>query len=159
MHISIFSKLYFVFNIAHIIIRPRAINTIDFRQSAVGTRHTLFHGSLFRFLSSHQGITIRYHNSTTDLGTAPLLNQPFSLLLHIEVDWDQHETRVRTETSANRQPPPSLPRNSIMAGGAKRMSKDEKRKAVLDIYHTTKQVYTEKEILSLASKEGVNANT
>lgn len=46
-----------------------------------------------------------------------------------------------------------------MAGGAKRMSKDEKRKAVLDIYHTTKQVYTEKEILSLASKAGVNANT
>ncbi|KAI2497047.1 hypothetical protein MHU86_17473 [Fragilaria crotonensis] len=41
-----------------------------------------------------------------------------------------------------------------MAGGAKRMSKDEKRKAVLDIYHTTKQVYTEKEILSLASKAG-----
>ncbi|KAI2513634.1 hypothetical protein MHU86_774 [Fragilaria crotonensis] len=46
-----------------------------------------------------------------------------------------------------------------MAGGAKRMSKDEKRKAVLDIYHTTKQVFTEKEILSLASKAGVNANT
>ncbi|KAI2499173.1 hypothetical protein MHU86_15325 [Fragilaria crotonensis] len=45
-----------------------------------------------------------------------------------------------------------------MAGGAKRMSKDE-RKAVLDIYHTTKQVFTEKEILSLASKAGVNANT
>jgi hypothetical protein len=43
--------------------------------------------------------------------------------------------------------------------GAKRMSQEEKRKALLDIYHTTKQVYTEKEILTLASKAGVNANT
>jgi hypothetical protein len=39
------------------------------------------------------------------------------------------------------------------------MSKEEKRKIVLDIYHKTKQVYTEKEILNLASKAGVNANT
>jgi hypothetical protein len=43
--------------------------------------------------------------------------------------------------------------------GAKRMSQEEKRKAVLEIYHTTKQVYTEKEIIVLASKAGVNANT
>jgi hypothetical protein len=43
--------------------------------------------------------------------------------------------------------------------GSKRMSKEEKRKIVLEIYHKTKQVYTEKEILTLASKAGVNANT
>ena len=46
-----------------------------------------------------------------------------------------------------------------MAGGTKRMSADEKRKAILSIYHTTKTVYTEKEILTLASKAGVNSNT
>lgn len=39
------------------------------------------------------------------------------------------------------------------------MSADEKRKVVLQIYHTTQSVYTEKEILTLASKAGVNANT
>ena len=40
-------------------------------------------------------------------------------------------------------------------GGTKRMSKEEKRQAVLSIYHTTKQVYTENEIIKLASKEGI----
>ena len=44
-------------------------------------------------------------------------------------------------------------------GGTKRMSKEEKRQAVLGVYHKTKQVYTEKEILTLAAKEGVNSNT
>lgn len=44
-------------------------------------------------------------------------------------------------------------------GGTKRMSKEEKEKAVLGIYHRTKQVFTEKEIVTLAAKEGVNANT
>jgi len=43
--------------------------------------------------------------------------------------------------------------------GSKRMSMDEKRKVVLDIYHKSKSVYTEKEILTLASKAGVNTNT
>lgn len=43
--------------------------------------------------------------------------------------------------------------------GKKRMSMEEKRKCVLDIYHRTKQVYTEKEIISLATKAGVNGNT
>jgi hypothetical protein len=47
----------------------------------------------------------------------------------------------------------------IMAGGTKRMSAEEKRKTILGIYHSTKQVYTEKEILALAAKAGVNANT
>jgi len=46
-----------------------------------------------------------------------------------------------------------------MAGGTKRMSAEEKRKVILSIYHTTKSVFTEKEILTLASKAGVNANT
>ena len=49
-----------------------------------------------------------------------------------------------------------------MSSGAtstKRMSVDEKRKVILDIYHKTKAVYTEKEIVSLATKAGVNANT
>ena len=39
------------------------------------------------------------------------------------------------------------------------MSAEEKRKVILSIYHTTKSVFTEKEILTLASKAGVNANT
>lgn len=42
---------------------------------------------------------------------------------------------------------------------AKRMSADEKRKVILDIYHSTKSVFVEKEILTLAAKAGVNANT
>jgi hypothetical protein len=41
---------------------------------------------------------------------------------------------------------------------AKRMSLEEKRKTILSIYHTTKQVYTEKEMSVLAAKAGVNAN-
>lgn len=44
-------------------------------------------------------------------------------------------------------------------GGTKRMSTEEKRKKVLSIYHQTKQVYTEKEIVTLATKAGVNTNT
>ena len=39
------------------------------------------------------------------------------------------------------------------------MSAEEKRQVVLGIYHKTKDVYTEKEILALAAKAGVNANT
>ena len=39
------------------------------------------------------------------------------------------------------------------------MSAEEKRKAILNIYHKTKQVYTEKEIIALATKAGVNQNT
>lgn len=44
-------------------------------------------------------------------------------------------------------------------GGTKRMSMEEKRKAVLEIYHKTKSVFTEKEILALAIKAGVNQGT
>lgn len=44
-------------------------------------------------------------------------------------------------------------------GNSKRMSADEKRQAILGIYHKTKSVFTEKEIITLAAKEGVNANT
>lgn len=40
----------------------------------------------------------------------------------------------------------------------KRMSQEEKRKAILGIYHTTKEIYTEKEIIALAAKAGVNQN-
>jgi len=43
--------------------------------------------------------------------------------------------------------------------GAKRMSAEEKRKAVMGIYHKTKSVYTEKEIVALITKAGVNSNT
>ncbi|GKZ00430.1 hypothetical protein MPSEU_000995600 [Mayamaea pseudoterrestris] len=43
--------------------------------------------------------------------------------------------------------------------GSKRMSADEKRKTILDIFHKTKSVYTEKEIITLATKSGVNTNT
>lgn len=46
-----------------------------------------------------------------------------------------------------------------MAGGTVRMSADEKRKTILGIYHKTKAVYTEKEIVTLATKAGVNSNT
>lgn len=42
---------------------------------------------------------------------------------------------------------------------SKRMSMEEKRKVILGIYHETKLVYTEKEILALATKAGVNAGT
>ena len=38
------------------------------------------------------------------------------------------------------------------------MSLEQKRKTIVSIYHTTKQVYTEKEISILAAKAGVNAN-
>jgi hypothetical protein len=41
--------------------------------------------------------------------------------------------------------------------GTKRMSAEEKRKAMLDIYHSTKAVYTEKEILALAVKAGITS--
>jgi hypothetical protein len=37
------------------------------------------------------------------------------------------------------------------------MSAEEKRKAMLDIYHSTKAVYTEKEILALAVKAGITS--
>eukprot|EP00934_Nitzschia_sp_Nitz4_P007538 Nitzschia sp. Nitz4//scaffold190_size42200//5749//6586//NITZ4_007385-RA/size42200-snap-gene-0.85-mRNA-1//-1//CDS//3329540123//7528//frame0 len=43
--------------------------------------------------------------------------------------------------------------------GAKRMSAEEKRKVILGIYHKTQSVYTEKEILALVAKAGVNANS
>jgi hypothetical protein len=42
---------------------------------------------------------------------------------------------------------------------SKRMSADDKKKIILDIYHKTKQAFTEKEIVALAAKAGVNANT
>jgi hypothetical protein len=38
----------------------------------------------------------------------------------------------------------------IMAGGTKRMSAEEKRKAILGVYHKTKSVYTEKEIIMVS---------
>lgn len=37
------------------------------------------------------------------------------------------------------------------------MSAEEKRKTILDIYHKTKEVYTEKEIIALAIKAGVTS--
>eukprot|EP00578_Thalassiosira_sp_NH16_P023289 CAMPEP_0181094404 /NCGR_PEP_ID=MMETSP1071-20121207/9974_1 /TAXON_ID=35127 /ORGANISM="Thalassiosira sp., Strain NH16" /LENGTH=213 /DNA_ID=CAMNT_0023176729 /DNA_START=157 /DNA_END=798 /DNA_ORIENTATION=- len=46
-----------------------------------------------------------------------------------------------------------------MSNKTKRMSADEKRQAILGVYHRTKEVYTEKEIIALAAKEGVNQNT
>ena len=46
-----------------------------------------------------------------------------------------------------------------MSTKTKRMSAEEKRKTLLSIYHTTKQVYTEKEIISLGTKAGINGNT
>lgn len=39
------------------------------------------------------------------------------------------------------------------------MSAEEKRKVILDIYHKSKEVYTEKDICALATKAGVNAGT
>ena len=48
---------------------------------------------------------------------------------------------------------------AIMAGSTKRMSAEEKRQTILKIYHQSKEVFTEKEIVVLASKAGVNANT
>jgi hypothetical protein len=39
------------------------------------------------------------------------------------------------------------------------MSADEKRQTILKLYHASKEVYTEKEIVALAAKAGVNGNT
>lgn len=39
------------------------------------------------------------------------------------------------------------------------MSKDEKRNVILGLYHKTQQVYTEKEIITLAAKAGINTQT
>ncbi|OEU22823.1 meiotic nuclear division protein 1 [Fragilariopsis cylindrus CCMP1102] len=44
-------------------------------------------------------------------------------------------------------------------GGTKRMNVEEKRKVIMGIYHKDQQVYTEKEILSVVAKAGVNANS
>lgn len=49
--------------------------------------------------------------------------------------------------------------NNTMSSKTKRMSADEKRQTILKIYHGNKEVYTEKEIVALASKAGVNVNT
>mmetsp|Transcript_1605 Transcript_1605/g.2038 ORF Transcript_1605/g.2038 Transcript_1605/m.2038 type:complete len:222 (+) Transcript_1605:117-782(+) len=46
-----------------------------------------------------------------------------------------------------------------MSTKTKRMSAEEKRKVITGLYHTSKDVYTEKEIVSLATKAGVNANS
>lgn len=46
-----------------------------------------------------------------------------------------------------------------MSAKTKRMSAEEKRQAILGVYHSTKEVYTEKEIIALAAKAGVNQNT
>ncbi|GMH82413.1 hypothetical protein TrVE_jg584 [Triparma verrucosa] len=43
-----------------------------------------------------------------------------------------------------------------MPPASKRMSAEEKKNTILLIYHTTKDVYTEKEIISLATKSGVS---
>jgi len=43
--------------------------------------------------------------------------------------------------------------------GAKRMSNEEKRQVILGIYHERKSVFSEKEILELAKKSGINQNT
>ena len=39
------------------------------------------------------------------------------------------------------------------------MSAREKRQTILAVYHNSKEVFTEKEVVSLAAKQGVNANT
>lgn len=44
-------------------------------------------------------------------------------------------------------------------GGSKRMSTEEKRKAILAIYHKSQLVYTEKEIFSIISKAGISNNS
>mmetsp|Transcript_55425 Transcript_55425/g.134592 ORF Transcript_55425/g.134592 Transcript_55425/m.134592 type:complete len:238 (-) Transcript_55425:312-1025(-) len=41
-------------------------------------------------------------------------------------------------------------------GGTKRMSVEEKKKVILNIFHTEQQVYLEKEITTLAEKAGVS---
>ncbi len=60
---------------------------------------------------------------------------------------------IKKELTPSHQP------NIIMSNKTVRMSADEKRRAVLGIYHRTKMVYTEKEIIALAAKAGVNQNT
>ena len=46
-----------------------------------------------------------------------------------------------------------------MAPATKRMSAEEKRQTILNIYHSSKDVFTEKEIISLATKAGVSSGS
>ena len=41
----------------------------------------------------------------------------------------------------------------------KRMSLDDKRNTLLALYHETKQVFTEREIVALGTKAGILSNT
>lgn len=65
-----------------------------------------------------------------------------------------YSTLLRSSTLLSKQ----LYEKFKMAG-SKRMSQEEKRKTILDIYHKSKEVFTEKEICALATKAGVNAGT
>ena len=97
----------------------------------------------------------------------PTLFPLFSL--HLSTHEHDHKTNdfdLPRSTDRLRPPFPSHSRSSStpppaakIMGKTTRMSADEKRQAILGIYHRTKEVYTEKEIISLAAKAGVNQNT
>ena len=44
-----------------------------------------------------------------------------------------------------------------MPPATKRMSADEKKTMLLNLYHATKDVYTEKEVQSIGSKAGISS--
>ena len=71
---------------------------------------------------------------------------------------DKRRTSSERKQKEDSSAPPTNPKY-IMSNKTGRMSADEKRRAVLGIYHRTKMVYTEKEIIALAAKAGVNQNT
>ena len=62
-------------------------------------------------------------------------------------------SRAKTTTTLNKR------LTTMASNKTVRMSADEKRRAILGVYHRTKEVYTEKEIIALATKAGVNQNT
>ena len=64
-----------------------------------------------------------------------------------------------TQRTTNNNNNNTTTNNNNKMGGTKRMSKDEKCNTILGIYHKTKSVYTEKEIIALATKEGVTPQT
>jgi pyruvate/2-oxoglutarate dehydrogenase complex dihydrolipoamide dehydrogenase (E3) component len=63
------------------------------------------------------------------------------------------KTTTTTTTTLNKR------QTTMASNKTVRMSADEKRRAILGVYHRTKEVYTEKEIIALATKAGVNQNT
>jgi hypothetical protein len=120
---------------------------------------------------SYKTLYITYIYITHSWTSTSLLTQTPQMDFTVNSRRENHTqtgtTRVgasSTPPSSRRRPAPSFTIIGIIeelciSTMAKRMSANEKRNVILDIYHKSKAVYTEKEILSLATKAGVNSNT